>query len=243
MSGKVGLRQRIATTGWRSRTNVAMTSTSASVPVATQPFIQSKAVVGPSGSALPRGVRRSPERRLSTPPERSATRKRPTPAPSRHGHGSRSSAWTAIAARVDVMKRLATTPTVVAREPHDSNAARAAGEWRPAIDHAGTDVRKYLSIRYTERLAEAGIERSAGSVGDSYDSALAETGIGLYRTEVIRRRGPWRNIDAVEYATLEWVGWFDRRRLLEPLGYVPPIEFETVYHRSQENPAMVAGLR
>ena len=101
---------------------------------------------------------------------------------------------------------------------------------------------QYVSIRYTERLAEAGIERSVGSVGDSYDNALAETVIGLYKTEVIRRRGPWCNIDAVEYATLEWVDWFNRRRLLGPLGHVPPIEFEEAYHRSQETPAMVAGL-
>ena len=102
---------------------------------------------------------------------------------------------------------------------------------------------QYLSIRYTERLAEAGIERSVGSVGDSYDNALAETVIGLYKTEVIRRCGPWRNIDAVEYATLEWVDWFNRRRLLEPLGYVPPVEFEAAYYRSQENPATGAGLQ
>jgi transposase InsO family protein len=102
---------------------------------------------------------------------------------------------------------------------------------------------QYLSIRYTERLAEAGIERSVGSVGDSYDNALAETVIGLFKTEVIRRRGPWRNIDAVEYATLEWVDWFNRRRLLGPLGYVPPAEFEEAYHRSRETPAMVAGLQ
>ena len=101
---------------------------------------------------------------------------------------------------------------------------------------------QYLSIRYTERLAEGGIERSVGSVGDSYDNALAETVIGLYKTEVIRRRGPWRNIDAVEYATLEWVDWFNHRRLLGPIGYVPPAEFEAAYHRSQETPAMVAGL-
>jgi putative transposase len=102
---------------------------------------------------------------------------------------------------------------------------------------------QYLAIRYTERLAEAGIERSVGSVGDSYDNALAETVIGLYKTEVIRRRGPWRNIDMVEYATLEWVDWFNRRRLLGPLGYVPPIEFEEAFHRSQEKPAMAAGLQ
>jgi len=110
------------------------------------------------------------------------------------------------------------------------------------VHHSDRGV-QYLSIRYTERLAEAGIERSVGSIGDSYDNALAETVIGLYKTEVIRRRGPWRNIDAVEYATLEWVDWFNRRRLLGPLGYVPPSEFEQAYHRSQENPATGAGLQ
>ena len=110
------------------------------------------------------------------------------------------------------------------------------------VHHSDRGV-QYLSIRYTERLAEAGIERSVGSVGDSYDNALAETVIGLYKTEVIRRRGPWRNIDAVEYATLEWVDWFNRRRLLGPLGYVPPVEFEAAYFSSQENPAMGAGLQ
>ncbi len=85
---------------------------------------------------------------------------------------------------------------------------------------------QYLSIRYSERLAEAGIEPSVGSVGDSYDNALAETIIGPYKTEVIHRRGPWRHIDAVEYATLEWVDWFNHRRLLEPIGNVPPAELE-----------------
>ncbi len=110
------------------------------------------------------------------------------------------------------------------------------------VHHSDRGV-QYLSIRYTERLAEAGIERSVGSVGDSYDNALAETVIGLYKTEVIRRRGPWRNIDEVEYATLEWVDWFNRRRLLGPLSYVPPVEFEAAYFSSQETPAMGAGLQ
>jgi len=87
-----------------------------------------------------------------------------------------------------------------------------------------------------------GIERSVGTVGDSYDNALAETIIGLYKTEVIRRRGPWRHIDAVEFATLAWVDWFNNRRLLEPLGYLPPAEFEATYYRCQSTPAMVAGL-
>jgi transposase InsO family protein len=99
---------------------------------------------------------------------------------------------------------------------------------------------QYLSIRYTERLAEAGIESSVGSRGDSYDNALAETIIGLYKTEVIRRRGPWRHIEAVEYATLEWVDWFNHRRLLEPIGNVPPAELEQAYYRQLEESAKVA---
>ena len=99
---------------------------------------------------------------------------------------------------------------------------------------------QYLSIRYTERLAEAGVETSVGSVGDSYDNALAETIIGLYKTEVIHRRGPWRHIDAVEYATLEWIDWFNHRRLLEPIGNVPPAELESAYHRQQQALALAA---
>ena len=109
------------------------------------------------------------------------------------------------------------------------------------VHHSDRGV-QYLSIRYTERLAQAGIERSVGSVGDSYDNALAETIIGLYKTEVIRRLGPWRGIDAVEYATLSWVDWFNNQRLLEPIGYVPPAEFEREYYRAQSSPAAVAGL-
>jgi transposase InsO family protein len=99
---------------------------------------------------------------------------------------------------------------------------------------------QYLSIRYTERLAEAGIESSVGSVGDSYDNALAETINGLYKTEVIRPRGPWRHIDEVEYATLEWVDWFNNRRLLEPIGDVPPAEFEQAYYDGLESQAVAA---
>lgn len=90
---------------------------------------------------------------------------------------------------------------------------------------------QYLSIRYTERLIEANIEASVGSVGDSYDNALAETINGLYKTEVIRHRGPWRSIEEVEFATLEWVDWFNNRRLLEPIGNIPPAEFEMAYYR------------
>jgi putative transposase len=109
------------------------------------------------------------------------------------------------------------------------------------VHHSDRGV-QYLSIHYTERLAQAGIERSVGSVGDSYDNALAESVIGLYKTEVIRQRGPWRNLETVEFATLEWVDWFNNRRLLEPLGYVPPAEYEAVYFRRQDAPALQAGL-
>jgi putative transposase len=101
---------------------------------------------------------------------------------------------------------------------------------------------QYLSIRYTERLAEAGAVTSVGSRGDSYDNALAETIIGLYKTELIRRRGPWKGLDEVEYATLEWVDWFNHRRLLEPLGYVPPTEFEAAFWR-EGDPSDPARLK
>jgi transposase InsO family protein len=99
---------------------------------------------------------------------------------------------------------------------------------------------QYLSIRYSERLAEAGAQPSVGSVGDSYDNALAETIIGLYKTEIIDRRGPWRHLDAVEYATLEWVDWFNHRRLLEPIGNVPPAELEASYYHSTSHLPMAA---
>ncbi len=109
------------------------------------------------------------------------------------------------------------------------------------VHHSDRGV-QYLSIRYTERLAEAGIEPSVGSVGDSYDNALAETVIGLYKAEVIRRRGPWRNLEAVEFATLEWIAWFNNHRLLEPIGNIPPAELEEAYYRHQDTPAMMAGV-
>lgn len=92
---------------------------------------------------------------------------------------------------------------------------------------------QYLSIRYTERLAEAGVESSVGSRGDSYDNAMAESIIGLFKSEVIHRRGPWRSLDQVEYAVLEWVDWFNNRRLLEPLDYVSPIEYEQAFYKAQ----------
>jgi transposase InsO family protein len=99
---------------------------------------------------------------------------------------------------------------------------------------------QYLSIRYSERMAEAGVEPSVGSVGDSYDNALAETIIGLFKTKVIGRRGPWRSLDEVEYATLEWVDWFNHRRLLQSIGDIPPAELEMAYYRQQEESAMPA---
>ncbi len=101
---------------------------------------------------------------------------------------------------------------------------------------------QYLSIRYTERLAEAGIEPSVGSVGDSYDNAMAESVIGLFKTELINRRGPWRSFEAVEMGTLEWVDWFNNRRLLEPIGHVPPAEYELAYYQQQQTAAVGAAV-
>jgi putative transposase len=101
---------------------------------------------------------------------------------------------------------------------------------------------QYLAIRYTERLAEAGAVTSVGSRGDSYDNALAETIIGLYKTELVRRRGPWKGINEVEYATLEWVDWFNHRRLLAPIGYVPPAEFEAAFWQ-EEDPSSPVRLK
>jgi transposase InsO family protein len=103
-----------------------------------------------------------------------------------------------------------------------------------------TGAGEYLSIRYSERLAEAGVEPSVGSVGDSYDNALAESIIGLYKTEVILRRDPWRQLDEVEYATLEWVDRFNNRRLLASIGNRPPAELEQMYDRQHDESATAA---
>lgn len=111
---------------------------------------------------------------------------------------------------------------------------------RGGLVHHSDRGSQYVSIRYTERLAEAGIEPSVGSVGDSYDNALAESINGLYKAEVIHRRGPWRNIESVEFATLEWVDWFNHRRLLEPIGNIPPAEAEANFYAALEQPAMAA---
>lgn len=100
---------------------------------------------------------------------------------------------------------------------------------------------QYVSIRYTERLAEAGIEPSVGSRGDSYDNALAETINGMYKAEVIHRRGPWKSREAVEMATLEWVSWFNHQRLMEPLGYIPPAEAEANYYRQIASQEAIAA--
>lgn len=116
---------------------------------------------------------------------------------------------------------------------------------RPDTDrlvHHSDRGMQYVSIRYAERLAEAGIAPSVGSVGDSYDNALVESVIGLFKTEVIRRRGPWRGLEEVGFAMLEWVHWYNNHRLLEPIGNIPLVEFEEVYCRSQGTPAMVAEL-
>ena len=117
------------------------------------------------------------------------------------------------------------------------HARRPAGD-EGLIHHSDRGV-QYVSIRYSERLAEAGIEPSVGSVGDSYDNALAETINGLYKAEVIHRRS-WRNLEAVELATLDWVDWFNHKRLLGPIGNIPPAEAEAVYHQQQRELAMAA---
>jgi len=104
------------------------------------------------------------------------------------------------------------------------------GDTSDGLVHHSDRGSQYLSMRYTDRLADGGIAPSVGSRGDSYDNALAESVIGLYKTEVIRRRGPWRHLEAVEFATLDWVDWFNTRRLLEPIGYVPPAEYEARYY-------------
>lgn len=119
---------------------------------------------------------------------------------------------------------------------HDRKPVSGGG----LVHHSDRGV-QYVSIKYTERLAEAGLVPSVGSVGDSYDNALAETINGLYKAEVIYRRGPWRTLEAVEYATLEWVDWFNNRRLLSSIGDIPPAEAEAEYYASLEEPAALAA--
>jgi putative transposase len=119
---------------------------------------------------------------------------------------------------------------------HDRKPVSGGG----LVHHSDRGV-QYVSIKYTERLAEAGLVPSVGSVGDSYDNALAESINALYKAEVIHRRGPWRSLEAVEFATLEWVDWFNNRRLLEPIGNIPPAEAEARYYAAQEEPAKLAA--
>ncbi len=119
------------------------------------------------------------------------------------------------------------------------NRTRDGADMKDVVHHSDRGV-QYLSIRYTERLTEAGAVASVGSRGDSYDNALAESVIGLYKTELIRRRGPWKGLDGVEYATLEWVDWWNHRRLLQPIGMIPPAEKEATYYR-QTNPELEAA--
>jgi len=136
----------------------------------------------------------------------------------------------------------------VSRTPHASFVLdaleQALHERRPVnrggLVHHSDRGSQYVSIRYSERLAEAGIEPSVGSVGDSYDNALAETINGLYKAEVIHRRGPWRSFEAVEFATLEWVDWFNHRRLMRPIGDIPPAEAEERYYAMLDQPALAA---
>jgi putative transposase len=118
---------------------------------------------------------------------------------------------------------------------HERRPLRSEG-----LIHHSDRGSQYVSIKYTERLAAAGIEPSVGSVGDSYDNALAESVNGLYKAEVIHRRGPWRSMEAVEFATPEWVDWFNHRRLLEPIGNIPPSEAEQRYYASLDAPAVAA---
>ena len=118
---------------------------------------------------------------------------------------------------------------------HDRRPAKGSG----LIHHSDRGA-QYLAIKYTERRTDAGVEPSVGSVGDSYDNALAETLNGLCKAEVIRRRGPWRTLEAVEFATLEWVAWFKHRRLLEPIGNIPPTEAEARCYARAEDIAIAA---
>jgi len=136
----------------------------------------------------------------------------------------------------------------VSRTPHASFVLdaleQALHERRPAnrggLIHHSDRGSQYVSIKYSERLAEAGVEPSVGSVGDSYDNALAETINGLYKAEVIHRRGPWRSFEAVEFATLEWIDWFNHRRLMRPIGDIPPAEAEERYYAMLDQPALAA---
>ncbi|MBL9047517.1 MAG: IS3 family transposase [Tabrizicola sp.] len=137
--------------------------------------------------------------------------------------------------RVSTSPHAGFVPDALEQAVHERRPIKGTG-----LVHHSDRGSQYLSIKYTERLAEAGIEPSVGSVGDSYDNALAETINGLFKAEVIHRRGPWRSFEAVEYATLEWVDWFNNRRLLEPVGNIPPAEAEANFYAALETEPMAA---
>jgi putative transposase len=146
-----------------------------------------------------------------------------------------------VALVVDAFSRM-----IVGWRVSRSQASDLALDARPVredLSHHSDRGKQDVSIRYTEGLSAAGIEPSVGSVGDSYDNALAETIIGLYKTEVIQQLGPWRSIDQVEIETRIWVELFNNRRLLEPIRNMPPAELEALYYREQERQAMAVGLR
>jgi transposase InsO family protein len=157
------------------------------------------------------------------------------------------SGWVYVAFVIDVFSRMivgwraSSSPRTDLALDALEQAIFSRSETEGVVHHSDRGG-QYLSIRYTERLAEAGMERSVGSIGDSYDNALAEAVIGLYKKEVIRRKGPWRNVEHVEFATLTWVSWFNSHRLLEPIRYIPPAEFEAAYYRNQPTLAEVAGV-
>ncbi len=111
-----------------------------------------------------------------------------------------------------------------------------------SLTHHSDRGSQYVSIRYSERLAEAGIEPSVGSRGDSYDNALAETINGLYKAELIHHRAPWKTRAAVEWATLEWVAWYNQQRLLGSIGYIPPAQAEELYHRTHSDPVPINAV-
>lgn len=174
------------------------------------------------------GVRRGKKRRTTTPDETAA---RPADLVERNFSASTANGW-------QISRSLRTDLAIDALE---MAIWRRRGALEGLIHHSDRGS-QYLSIRYTERLGEAGAVTSVGSRGDSYDNALAETTSGLDKTELIRPRGPWRGIDDVEYGTLEWVDWFNHRRLLEPIGDIPPAELEVAYYR-KEDPNYTSRLK
>ena len=145
-----------------------------------------------------------------------------------------------VYARRIVGWRVSRTPTAGFVLDALEQALHARRPTENSLVHHSDRGSQYVSIRYTERLAEAGIAPSVGSVGDSYDNALAESVIGLFKTEVIHRLGPWKSFAAVEYKTLEWVDWFNHQRLLEPIGNIPPAEAESNYYAALETIKMAA---